>query len=66
MEEKNNINVSSPKEDRKSFFRYITSSKKARLGDGQLENNAEVIIQNKEMADELNYFFASVCTQPSA
>lgn len=56
----NNNNI---KEDCKSFFSYIKSKKGARVDVGLLENNArEVIMGNKEMAEELNNFFATVFT----
>lgn len=56
----NNNNI---KEDCKSFFSYIKSKKGARVDVGPLENNArEVIMGNKEMAEELNNIFATVFT----
>ena len=49
------------KTDGKSFFRYL-KRKKVRCV-GPLENeNGELILDNKEMTDEMNKYFSSVFT----
>lgn len=53
--------VNNIKEESKSFFRYI--KRQARVDIGPLENDAgEIVMGNKEMADELNHCFAPVFT----
>ena len=53
--------ASNIKEDRKSFFQYIKGRRETKIVIGPLENEAgKVIIGNKEMAEELNSYFASI------
>ena len=51
-----------PKQNVKSFNGYVKSRTKARSGVGPLKNNGNTVTDDKEMANILNTFFASVFT----
>ncbi|XP_072885546.1 uncharacterized protein [Hemitrygon akajei] len=52
------------KEDTKSFFKFIKSKRQVRVDIGPIENDAgDIVMGDKEVAEELNEYFASVFTE---
>ncbi|XP_059829735.1 STARD3 N-terminal-like protein isoform X1 [Hypanus sabinus] len=52
------------KEDSKNFFRYVKRKKIVKNNDGPLKNElGEIVMGNREMAEEFNKYFRSVLTR---
>lgn len=48
------------KGDKKGFYRYVNNRRKAKENVGPLQKETDLVTQDTEKAEVLNYFFASI------